>query len=85
MLDIIQPVMKKLVFSLILALVLAFPKVVKAEENCSYYYGGGVVCGTSVPAHEAVDTGIEDYPALIGVALVGGSFVLSKISKKFAN
>lgn len=76
--------MKKLVFSLILALALAFPQTAKADEVCTTAYGGGVTCVTA-PEHQAVDTGVEDIPAIIGVALVGGSFVFSKVSKKFAN
>ena len=75
--------MKKLVFSLILALTLAVAGPVYAEEVqvCTTYYGGGVVCGAK---HEAIDTDLGDVNTFVlGAGLLISSFVLFKLSRKF--
>jgi len=75
--------MKKLVFSLVLALTLVVAGPVYAEEVqvCTTYYGGGVVCGAK---HEVVDTDLGDVNTyVIGAGLLAASFVLFKLSRKF--
>jgi len=75
--------MKKLVFSLVLALTLAAAGPVYAEEVqvCTTYYGGGVVCGAK---HEVIDTDLGDINTfVIGAGFLASSFVLVKLSKKF--
>jgi hypothetical protein len=77
--------MKKVLFSLILALALLTPKGVSAEETCTTVYGGGVVCGASTPEHKPVETGIIDNPAVLGSVLLGSSYIFSKVAKRLKN
>ena len=75
--------MKKLVFTLVLALALVVAGPVYAEEVqvCTTYYGGGVVCGAK---HEVLDTDFGDVNTLtIGAGLLASSFILFKFSRKF--
>lgn len=75
--------MKKLVFSLVLALTLVVAGPVYAEEVqvCTTYYGGGVVCGAK---HEVVDTDLGDVNTyVIGAGLLLASFGLYRLSRKF--
>ncbi len=70
--------MKKLIVSFIALAFVALPGGVSAEEICSYYYGGGVVCGTHTP----IDTGIADNIPLIGSMLLGSSGIIYFLSKR---
>lgn len=85
--------MNKLITSLILVNLLAFPVNVKAdgnvlgestEEICveTTVYGGGVgvVCGTKT--HEPVDTAIGDNPFLLVSTLLASSYGLYKFGRK---
>ena len=75
--------MKKLIFTLLLALAIFAPTNVRAEDEviiCPQPYGGGVVCG--VKTHEPVDAGIGENMALIGILSLGASGILLRLSKK---
>lgn len=74
--------MKKILFSLIVLAVIAFPKAAFAEGEttvCTQSYGGGVVCGVHTP----VNTGIADNIPLIASGFLGAGGVLAYFSRKF--
>lgn len=75
--------MKKLIFTLVLALAVFAPKSVMAVDEpiiCPQPYGGGVVCG--IKTHETVNTGLGENLVLMGGAALGVSGILLFLSKK---
>lgn len=78
--------MKRLIVILVvLAAILGGSRSVLAQEQvCTTVYGGGVVCGAKAPEHKPVETGIEDYPLLFALGLLGTGVILYRLSKKIA-
>ena len=78
--------MKRLIVILVvLAALLGNARRVLAQEQvCTTVYGGGVVCGAKAPEHKPVETGIEDYPLLVALGLLGSGVILYRLSKKIA-
>jgi len=76
--------MKKLIVITTFVLALALPKVVLADETCTSTYGGGVICGASVPEeHKPVETGVGDInPLVLGVGAIATSLGLFSYSRK---
>lgn len=78
--------MKRLIVILVVlaALLSRQASVLAQEQVCTTVYGGGVVCGAQAPEHKPVKTGIEDYPLLFALGLLGSGAILYRLSRKIA-
>jgi len=78
--------MKRLILSVITAVMLLNAQPVLAQENCVEVYGQGVVCGAKTPEeHIPVKAGLADLllnPTFLGGSLLTVSGVLFYISKR---
>lgn len=75
--------MKKLIFTVLTLVVIAFPAKVLANDEviiCPQPYGGGVVCG--VKTHKPVETGLAENLALAGAFALGASGIFLHLSRK---
>jgi hypothetical protein len=77
---------KKIVLGLFVLMALfALPKNIKASENCTTYYGQGVVCGAETPeefVHQPVEAGFETNIRVLGLGLIFLSAGVYFASKK---